>query len=171
MDIAETCFWIVYMVIIVIAIEVFAYFWHRFGAHSDIIPGIHDAHRLHHMVDLEYGHEAHEDFIWTLLMLTLFELGLGFGVSINLIPGKLAIITLVVSIIVFFWNWWIHTAYHKDGHWLNRYHWFRIEKARHYVHHRDPTKNFGIASHFTDKFMDTWIDLNSNVLTSNNISI
>lgn len=148
--------YVIWSVFVIVGIEVFAYFWHRFGSHNDYIPGIHDAHRIHHLIDLTYNHEAHEDFIWTLLMLIIFELSLGMGILINIIPSMLGLVTIVVSIITFFWNWWIHTAYHTENHWLNNFNWFRIEKSRHYVHHIDPHSNYGIASHFTDMIMGTW---------------
>jgi len=51
-----------------------AYLWHRYAAHTDIIPGVHDTHKIHHYADLR--HEAHEDFIWILILLTLLGIGL-----------------------------------------------------------------------------------------------
>lgn len=147
--------WGTYIISIIIGTEVFAYLWHRYGAHTDYIPGIHDTHRLHHTM---YSNEADEDFVWILLMITMFEIIIGVGVLIRLIPGILAIVTIVVSLIVFWWNWWIHRAYHNPDHWLNSYHWFQCEKDRHFVHHDHPSKNFGIASHFNDIIFGTWIE-------------
>ena len=150
-------FWLTYIIAIMIGAEIFGYIWHRYGAHEDYIPGIHETHKIHHISNLE--HEADEDFVWILLMMTMLELVMGIGVMIGIIPGVLAIVTIVVSLVVFWWNWWIHRAYHQRDHWLNCYTWFRKERDRHYVHHYDTKKNYGIASHFTDKFMNTWVDV------------
>ena len=69
-----TILWLTYIVGVVIGSEIFGYFWHRYGAHADYIPGIHDTHRIHHMTSLDSGHEADEDFIWILLMLSLIHI-------------------------------------------------------------------------------------------------
>ena len=147
--------WCVYIIAVVIGTEVFAYLWHRFGAHADYIPGIHDTHRIHHIL---YFNEADEDFVWILMLMMIFEIIVGIGVMIGLIPGILAIVTIIVSLIVFWWNWWIHRAYHQPDHWLNSYAWFQHEKDRHFIHHENSSLNYGIASHFNDWILGTWIE-------------
>ncbi len=57
---------------------------------------------------------------------------------------------------VFLWNWYIHTAYHIDNHWLNRYEWFRKDKHLHMLHHDNAKINYGVVSHFTDMLMGTY---------------
>jgi len=166
----ERVFWLIYIIAVIIGTEVFAYFWHRYGAHTNYIPGIYDTHVIHHMSSLE--HEADEDFVWILLLMIIFELIMGIGVMINLVPARLAIVTIIVSLCIFWWNWWIHSAYHNKDHWLNYYDWFITEKDRHYIHHRNPCKNYGIASHFTDRLMGTWIEPITNIeLPDDNIQI
>lgn len=157
----NTSFWFIYIIAIIIGTEVFAYLWHKYAAHSDYIPGIHDTHRIHHMIDLNLEHEADEDFVWLLLLMIFFEVIIGVAIMIGIIPGILALVTVIVSLIVFWWNWWIHKCYHQNNHWLNSYEWFKKERERHYVHHHHPDKNYGIASHFTDKIMGTWIEPNT----------
>lgn len=146
--------WCMYICALVIGTEVFAYIWHKYGAHDDYIPGIHDTHRIHHM--LGDTHEADEDFVWILLLMCMFELTLGVGVMLRIIPGILALVTIITSLCVFWWNWWMHRAYHQPQHWLNNYEWFQLEKARHFVHHDNPEVNYGIASHFTDRVFGTY---------------
>lgn len=144
---------IIYIIALVIGIEIFAYFWHRFGAHMDIIPGLHETHHIHHKLIIN---EADEDFIWLLLLLIIMEVAIGIGILIGLIPGLIGIITIITSFIVFYWNWYIHKAYHDDQHWLSSYSWFQLEKTRHFVHHNHPNLNFGIASHFSDIIFGTY---------------
>lgn len=152
-------FLITYTIAVALATEVFGYFWHRYGAHADYVPGIHDTHRIHHMRDVN-SDSLDDDFIWTMLLMIMFELIMVIGVITGIIPPLLAIITITVSLAVLWWNWWIHNAYHQPNHWLESYEWFRQEKRRHYVHHYQPTRNYGIASHFIDRLMGTWLESN-----------
>ena len=56
----------------------------------------------------------------------------------------------------FVWNWYVHSAYHIQNHWLNNFDWFKLDKKIHLQHHVDPTVNYGIASHFCDIIMGTY---------------
>lgn len=154
-------FWIAYSISIIISTEVFSYLWHRYGAHSDYLPGIHSTHKLHHDINSDDSN-GDEDFLWILLLITLFELFLGLLVIINIVPVTLAIVTIIISLVVFFWNWGLHRAFHHPDHWLNSYEWFQTEKLRHEIHHHYPNKNYGIATHFTDKIFNTWLESSSN---------
>ena len=155
-------FWIAYSISIIIAIEIFSYLWHRYGAHSNYLPGINSTHRLHHSINSEELN-GDEDFFWILLLITLFELFLGFLVIAKIIPGILAIVTIIISLVVFSWNWWLHRSFHQNNHWLNSYSWFQKEKSRHQIHHHHPNKNYGIATYFTDKIFNTWLDLDQDL--------
>jgi len=150
--------WFFYIIIIILGTEVLAYLWHRYGSHSDYIPGLHDTHRIHHMINSQ---NADDDFVWILLTIVSAEIALGILYLSNVFPILLCIfciVGLIISTLVFYWNWWIHQAYHYPDHWLNIFDWFQSDKLRHFVHHYNPTHNYGIASHFTDKIMDSWID-------------
>jgi sterol desaturase/sphingolipid hydroxylase (fatty acid hydroxylase superfamily) len=160
-------FWICYIFALIIGTEIFAYLWHRYAAHDDYIPGIHETHQIHHTANNE--HEADEDFVWILLMMVFIELIMGIAVIIGIIPGAIALVTVIIALTVFWWNWWIHRAYHQSDHWLNSFEWFQIEKQRHYVHHDNPKLNYGIASHFTDKIMNTWKDPSIDIVPPSNI--
>lgn len=148
-------FWISYIIIIIIGTEIFAYLWHRFIAHNHEISGISDTHEIHHMEDIFDGDD---DFIWLLFLIIISEIIIGIGVMFNIISGIIVVVTIIIAVITFYWNWWIHKAYHNDKHWLNSYKWFQQEKHRHYIHHYNPNFNYGIASHFSDKIFGTWIE-------------
>ena len=49
--------------------EIGGYFWHKWGAHTDIIPPVRQTHLIHHLADL--SHEAHEDFFWIIILLII----------------------------------------------------------------------------------------------------
>lgn len=149
---------VVYCVILIVLTEIFAYFWHRFIAHNDILLGIHEIHRIHHRADLY--HEANEDFIWLqLILLSFIWMIIIFNNMINTYIKQLIIsLTIIVPTMVLFWNWYIHKCYHTEDCWLNSYAWFRQERKRHMVHHKNIHKNYGIASHFCDKLFGTYID-------------
>lgn len=147
-------FWLVYVFVVVILTETFAYVWHRFGAHTDYLPGIGETHAIHHNSSLR--HEADEDFIWILLVFSLAEIFAGVVVMLRLVPGSIVLVGTAVSFSVFVWNWWIHRAYHCENHWLNGSEWFQKERQRHFLHHDFPDKNYGIASHFSDRFLGSF---------------
>lgn len=156
-------FWVIYVIAIIIGTEISAYIWHRYGAHNNYILGVYDTHSIHHIINLESIAPnlllADNDFVWILFLIIIFQLMTGMCIIIGLIPRILGIITIIIILIVFIWNWWIHRTYHIPDHWLNSYQWFRIEKYRHFIHHYNPNKNYGISSHFTDKLLNTWIDI------------
>lgn len=143
--------WVI--IILIITSEIGGYFWHNL-VHNDNAPGVYETHKIHHEADLT--HEAHEDFLWVILILFIFGLFL-FGICYYypflmyyLIPAYLIVVT------VFTWNWYVHSAYHIPNHWLNKYSWFRIDKKIHLQHHVNPWKNYGIASHFSDVIFGTY---------------
>lgn len=146
----------VYIILLIYAIELFAYIWHRYISHSDIIVEIHEIHKKHHGIDLSDNNTSDEDFILVMLLLIFFEIIAGLITLLNILPNTLIIITIVVSIITFYWNNYIHTAYHQEHHWLNSYEWFKRDKELHYLHHYCPTKNFGIMTHFNDKIFGSY---------------
>ncbi len=129
-----------------------AYLWHRYSAHTDLIPGVGDTHHIHHTADLT--HEAHEDFYWIIIILLL--MGLFIIVLKHYINIKYMLLIYGVVTIVFIWNWYIHSAYHIPNHWLNTYEWFRRDKHIHLQHHVNPDVNYGIASHFSDVIFGTY---------------
>lgn len=133
-----------------------AYFWHSYIAHTPTVPGVHDTHKIHHNADLT--HEAHEDFFWVILILMALGAGLITIWYQGYIPIPIVYITLAYSllVLVFVWNWYIHSAYHIPNHWLNEYEWFQKDKKMHLQHHVNPWVNYGIASHFSDIIFGTY---------------
>lgn len=137
----------------VFATEFAAYLWHRYGTHTNIFPSIRRSHQKHHRADLT--HQSHEDFLWVLIIVT------GLGILIFSSSGfagdylNIGVVYLTM-VIVFGWNWYIHTSYHIPNHWLNKYEWFRNDKRSHFQHHINPRTNYGIASHFADIIFGTY---------------
>ena len=135
-----------------------AYFWHRIGAHTDIVlPEIHETHKTHHDANLD--HQANQDFYWVLLGLagiyTLFVL----MAMTRLINMAYAIIIPTIISLVFISTWYIHRAYHIEDHWLNNYEWFKRKKKLHFNHHYDPDVNYGILTHIFDKLCGTYKEI------------
>ena len=147
-----------YVLLLIIGGEAFSYFWHRIITHHDIIKPIRNSHRIHHQIELEYHHKAHEDFAWILMGLSVFGILIIKTMVLYpeiTVPGYILLAT-VSSIVT--WNWYIHSAYHTPEHWLNKFEWFRKDKHRHFIHHYQPELNYGIATHFSDKLLETWVD-------------
>lgn len=147
--------WIVYIILLVVIAEVFSYLWHRWAAHTDIIPGLHDTHRIHHQAGVDY-HTAGGDFIWIIGLVLILTLGLSLGVYWGFFTTTFVVVTIIIVLLVFLTNYYIHASYHKPGHWLNNYQWFRDHKVYHLLHHQHPDKNFGIVTFYPDQFGGTF---------------
>ena len=156
--------WITYTIlffIILIVSESAAYFWHRF-AHINIYNPVRETHKIHHMAELD--HEAHEDFIWIIVLLILYGISLYILYSKSYINKNISLILYIPVLVVFVWNWYIHSAYHQKNHWLEKYTWFQNDRRLHFQHHINPKTNFSIASHYMDEILDTF-DYNNSVNT------
>lgn len=149
--------YVVYAVVLVVVVELFAYCWHRL-AHGSLLgvgplPGVSQTHIKHHT---DITDDADDDFVWTALLYIIFELVVGIVATVQPTAHVWILLTLVVPLLTLYWNWWIHHAYHHPEHWLHNYEWFQHETKRHFRHHIDETVNFGIATHFVDVIAGTW---------------
>jgi sterol desaturase/sphingolipid hydroxylase (fatty acid hydroxylase superfamily) len=135
------------------ASELLGYIWHRFGAHADLVPGVHDTHRIHHR---EQSPSGDEDFLLLLLVVTLSQVAAGLLVLVIGRGRQLLTWALGVTLLNFWCSWWLHRAFHQEGHWLEQYPWFLEARKEHQVHHQSPTKNYGIATRWWDWVGGTW---------------
>ena len=147
-----------YIIFLIIIIEIFAYFWHRYASHNNIfLRMIRFHHSIHHNDDTD---NAENDFVWILLLLLASQILLFiiFSITFHKFNSSIlfAIVTLIVTNTMFYYNWYIHSSYHDHSHWLHRYSWFRNATINHHIHHVYPTKHFSIASYFPDKIFGTW---------------
>ena len=133
--------------------EMGAYAWHRWGSHTNVIPMAKRTHDIHHAI---VDDKAEGDFMYVILLLFLYFNILLVLYLYTYITALMFFSLYFPVILIFFWNFYVHTAYHIENHWLNRYEWFRNDKRIHMHHHTDPTKNFGIATHYTDLLLDTF---------------
>ena len=141
-------FYIGLVIFLIIVSEIGAHFWHRFGAHTNILPFVKETHSIHHNI---IDDEAHADFIYICVLLFLYLIALSYIFSLFYI-----LLFYLPVFVVFIWNWYIHSCYHIENHWLNRYEWFKNDKRIHFQHHINTNKNYGIATHFTDILLDTF---------------
>ena len=140
---------------VVILSEVGAYCWHRWGSHTNIIPiiSVKKTHDIHHTI---IDDKAEGDFFYILILLILY-FNLLLLLYMYLYINTIVFLILYIPVLsIFIYNYYIHSAYHEENHWLNEYEWFRNDKRIHFQHHEDPTKNFGIATHYTDIILDTF---------------
>ena len=150
---------IIYIFLIIsllILTEVAAYFWHYLGTHRDIIPSVFQVQKTHDTHHTIIDDQAHGDFFYVLFFLIIFGIFLSYLYYQNYITVFQAGIIYAPVFLVFVWNWYIHSAYHIENHWLNNYGWFQEDKRIHFQHHRNPETNYGIASHFSDVIFDTF---------------
>ena len=138
---------------LIFASEIGAYLWHRYGAHTDILPFVKNTHEIHHTI---IDDEAHGDFFYIAILLSLYLIVLCYLYYISYINLMLFAILYLSVFFPFIWSYYIHTAFHIENHWLNEYEWFCNDKRIHFQHHKDPTTNYGIATHFTDEILGTF---------------
>lgn len=138
---------------LVLASEVGGYFWHRWGAHTHILPPVKKTHDIHH-TDIE--DKADGDFAYIAGMLIIYLIILIYLYKLSYINPQLFAILYLSVCVPSIWSWYIHRAYHIDDHWLNEYDWFKQDKRIHMQHHVNPNENYGIASHFTDEILGTF---------------
>jgi sterol desaturase/sphingolipid hydroxylase (fatty acid hydroxylase superfamily) len=144
--------YVIYVILLYFFIELFSYIWHRF-THTNTVESIKSIHQMHHS---DFYKEADEDFIVLILLFLLFEIAAVFLVQLQVIPALISFVTVLFSGLFIFMNWYVHRSYHDEKSFLNNYHWFRVEKERHLVHHKYTNNNFGITSHIFDKAFGTW---------------
>lgn len=150
-------FCIILIIILIYVTEIGAYIWHRWGTHSHIVPeiiGVQETHDKHHTDSEVTGGAA--DFFYVSILLSIFAILLFILSSITGLSHNICILIFLPVLIGFLWNWYIHDAYHTKNHWLSQYDWFIKDRQIHFEHHYKPNKNYGIASHFSDKILGTF---------------
>ena len=148
--------YIILFIMMIFISELLAYCWHKFGAHEDIIPEmfkVQESHLKHHTI---VDDSAYDDFMYILIFLIVYTFLLIYLIKIQMITYLLASCIYFPVLMASFWNFYIHSAYHSENHWLNEYEWFRNDKRIHFQHHRNPTTNYGISTHFSDVIFDTF---------------
>jgi hypothetical protein len=147
------------MNIIIIGVTIYlselgAYFWHRYAAHGKLIPNmIEKSHDKHHTI---IDDQAFEDFLYIGIIVFLYGILLAYLFYLDIILLSTLLSIYIPLLIISFWNLYIHSAYHIKNHWLNSYQWFKDDKRIHFQHHYDPSKNYGIATHFSDVIFETF---------------
>ena len=144
---------LLFIPVTIILSEIGAYAWHRWGAHTNILEVVKKTHDIHHEV---IDDKAEGDFFYVCLLLFLYFNILLVLYIYTYITALLFFALYFPVLLIFFWNFYVHAAYHIENHWLNEYEWFRNDKRIHMHHHADPTKNFGIATHYTDLILNTY---------------
>lgn len=139
-----------------LVIEVAGYFWHRFVEHHGAFgPVFLFRHWQHHEVEypIDQLRSPHyrdaNSWTWYVLLTGIFS------AQFALLPWPLA---LAMSLSGFIYGWCVigvvHSAFHVDGHWLNRFAWFRRLVRLHDIHHWTPA-NYGILFFGMDRLFGT----------------
>ena len=145
-------YFIIFFGLLIIS-EFGAYVWHRWAAHTDILPYVSETHDVHHEIkdDVDL-----RDYLYICIIMIIFAIVLASLFTFNIISFGTYLLLYTPVLIVFVWNWYIHWAYHTPDHWLNNFEWFKNDKKIHFQHHINQNVNYGIASHYTDKLFGTF---------------
>lgn len=138
-------------------VEVVGYIWHRYVEHKEMLgTGISHRHWQHHEIEYDIHHLRTEKYkdanSWTWYVLGAVTSCLGFSV----LPVGYAV-AIMAGGWLYAWGLvlQLHTAFHVEGHWLNRFKWFRNLVRAHDIHHYDNC-NYGICFFFLDKLFGTY---------------
>ena len=53
------------------------------------------------------------------------------------------------------WHVFLHKHYHLQGSFFERFHWFRIKRELHFIHHKNVRTNYAIVEFWLDRLMGT----------------
>ncbi len=146
----------------IVLVEAIGYLWHRFAEHLGWLGDtIRYRHWVHHELDYPVdrlrpsGVEKYRKAgSWT-----WFALGGIVGVLIFwLLPLRTAA-PVALGALVYSWGVisYLHDSFHVEGHWLQRFDWFRRVRTRHDIHHWQPC-NYGILFFGMDRLFGTLHD-------------
>jgi sterol desaturase/sphingolipid hydroxylase (fatty acid hydroxylase superfamily) len=143
------------------AFEAAGYVLHRL-LHSRWTGSLNRAHMAHHLVKYpprdflspSYRRTGSDS---TLLRFVIAGVAVALLVAL-LFPLALSLPLLAELALIGGVNAYVHDSLHVDGHWLERYPWYRKWRQTHFVHHVDMTKNFGIVSFWADWVAGTYLD-------------
>ncbi len=140
-------------------VEAIGYGWHRGAEHAGWLgDAIRYRHWVHH--EREYpvnnlrprpaaGYKSARSWSWYLLAAVTIAL------AFLLLPARFAApLTLGGAMYAWFVVNRLHKAFHIDGHWLNRFGWFKSLVVLHDIHHWAPC-NYGILFFGMDRLFNT----------------
>jgi sterol desaturase/sphingolipid hydroxylase (fatty acid hydroxylase superfamily) len=146
-------------VVAVALVEAIGYFWHRFAEHLGWAGDtVRYRHWVHHERDYPVGrlrpsgareYRAAGSWTWFALgavVIALIFLLLPFAYALPLALGSLLYAWGVIG--------YLHERFHVDGHWLQRFSWFRRIRRLHDIHHWRPC-NYGILFFWMDRLFGT----------------
>ena len=140
-------------------VEAVGYVWHRFAEHLGWAGDtIRYRHWVHHETDYPVdnlrpmGQAAYRKAgAWT-----WFVVG---GIAVALMFWFLPLQTaapLAAGVALYAWCVisYLHSSFHVEGHWLERFAWFRRVRRLHDIHHWQPC-NYGILFFWMDRLFGT----------------
>lgn len=141
------------------AFEAAGYCIHRL-LHWKVMGPLNRAHMAHHLqyyppedyLSKQYRHAGSSSTLWLFMPFVVVAVGL----ILWLVPLWLAITLLVELAFVGWLNNYMHDSLHIEGHTWERSAYFRLLRLRHFQHHVDMTKNYGIVTFFVDRLTGTF---------------
>ncbi len=140
-------------------VEVIGYAWHRGAEHGGWMgQAIRHRHWVHHEQEYPTDNLRPKHVTayrsagsWSWYLLAAVTISLAFLLLPLRIAGSL---TLGGGLYAWFVVNYLHKAFHLDGHWLNRFGWFRNLVRLHDIHHWAAC-NYGILFFGMDRLFKT----------------
>jgi sterol desaturase/sphingolipid hydroxylase (fatty acid hydroxylase superfamily) len=156
--------WTIFLfgVVAVALVEAVGYLWHRFAEHLGWMGNtIRYRHWVHHEMDYPIDNlrpagqtEYRRAGSWTWFVLGAVAAALMFW----LLP-LWAAVPLASGVALYAWCVisYLHDSFHVQGHWLERFAWFRRIRRLHDIHHWQPC-NYGILFFWMDRLFGTLLE-------------
>ena len=143
-------------------VELVGYLWHRFAEHLGWVGDtVRYRHWVHHERDYPVSclRPPEEGSYRTAGSWTWFMLGAVSVILMFLLMPLGDAVALALGVIVYSWGVisYLHGRFHVEGHWLQRYAWFRRIRRLHDIHHWQPC-NYGILFFGLDRLFGTLRD-------------
>ena len=127
-------------------------------SHNKNIYYLYNPHHYHHVVEyppskLVNNEVKYRSFIYNeYLHISIFL----WIISYIYLDSITFIIFLIESSIYLFLCDYLHSSYHKNNSYLEKYLWFKKKKELHLLHHKKTVYNFNLFDNTSDKFLHTF---------------
>ena len=143
----------IYVLLFLITIlfcEIVSYLFHRYLFIKTVIStSIREEHRIHHQSN---DNAVHDYLVMLLVMLCVSLLLL---VLLPYYP-TIVLYILLLTVVYFAINWYIHCSYHNENNFLHDYKPFQYLYNFHMQHHSNPQCNYGIVTPLADYLFATY---------------
>jgi hypothetical protein len=132
---------------------------HCYLGHRQLGRGLHRDHLLNHHAIYSRGVMTSERYLDEERSITAYYVPPLIGlatVAYVFLPFELFCVHVLSLTASFALHSYLHTRYHLERTWLQRFQWFQRKQRLHAVHHRNGSKNFAVMEFVWDRVLGTY---------------